>query len=189
MKPVLRLHREVAGANTGTVEPLADLVIAEDRNQADSELVGEAVINVGKGAKSVDMRRAVANSARVVGALGDHVVEVRLDQHMTVGQRVCRWCQQRPRPPGIVERLMSLLRRTHFLSYRQTRRHRRQGENIPHHRKCVSGSKKLHSLVRVKDAVQLGSQFLPPSVEKACSVRNDVGVRSEKTKRTKMDLP
>ena len=42
---------------------------------------------------------------------------------------------------------------------------------------------------RVKVAVQLGSQRWPPSAEKACPVRNDAGVRSEKVKRTKMALP
>jgi len=40
MNSVLRLHREIAGANARASEPLADLVVAKDRNQADSELVG-----------------------------------------------------------------------------------------------------------------------------------------------------
>jgi len=40
MKAVLRLHREIAGANARAVEPLADLVVAEDRDQADGKLVG-----------------------------------------------------------------------------------------------------------------------------------------------------
>ena len=45
-----------------------------------------------------------------------------------------------------------------------------------------------YCFAQVKVPIQLGSQVLPPSVEKACSVRNELDVTSEKTKRTKIDL-
>src|SRR5215469_7594713 len=47
----------------------------------------------------------------------------------------------------------------------------------------------LHSFAQVNVPIQLGSQVLPPSVENACSVRNEFAAASEKTKRTKIDLP
>ena len=42
---------------------------------------------------------------------------------------------------------------------------------------------------QVNVAVQFGSHVFPPSAENDCSVRNDVGVTSENTNRTRIDLP
>ena len=47
----------------------------------------------------------------------------------------------------------------------------------------------FYFLAQVKVAVQSGFQVLPPSGEKACSVLNEFAARSEKRKRTKIDLP
>ncbi|MBA3583576.1 MAG: hypothetical protein H0W36_03435 [Gemmatimonadetes bacterium] len=45
------------------------------------------------------------------------------------------------------------------------------------------------SSIRVSTAIQFTSQVLPPSAENACSKRQDVGVISEMTKRTKICRP
>src|SRR5262249_53743967 len=48
----------------------------------------------------------------------------------------------------------------------------------------LSARCRFHGFGRVKVAIQFGSPVFPPSAEKACSRRNEVGVISEKMKRT-----
>ena len=132
MESVLPLHGEVADVDMGAVGPLTDLVVAEDGNQADGKPVGKAVIDVGERAESVDVRSAVARARRIVEALRDYVVEIRLDQDMTGRQGVGGGREERSSPPGVVQRLMNDRRRDRsLLGWSKACGHRQQDKRFP----------------------------------------------------------
>lgn len=98
---ILRLHVEIADFDAGAAESLADFVVAEDRNRADGEFVEEAVVEVGEGSELVGVWCTNARAARVVEALWDDVVEIRLDEDVALRQRVGGGREERAGPPGI----------------------------------------------------------------------------------------
>jgi hypothetical protein len=86
-------------------------VVAECGDHSYREFVDEAVVDVGERAVPALVRCADSSACGVVETLGDHVVKVGLDKHVTLRQRRGVRRQQRAGPPGVIERLAEGYRR------------------------------------------------------------------------------
>ncbi len=101
-----RLQGGIAQREIGRVLAGAGLMQAETGYQADRQSVHQTVLDVGLRAEIVRRPCAVQRSVTVELAIRHVVVDIRLDQPMTLRQGRSVGCEQRAGPPGLVHALL-----------------------------------------------------------------------------------
>src|SRR5262249_21190660 len=110
-KPVLSLNGNIPEADPRTIETIAYGRVTERRKSADTQPIRHSVDQIRQRTEAVGVYRCGEISVSIVISVLDHIVEIRLDQHVTARQRPSRRRQQRTGPPGITELLSALRRR------------------------------------------------------------------------------